>query len=557
MEYILRTFNALDPEVAANPDSLLSRTSDFLKSPLTSHQISRGGTSRFYTTAATENSEEEVLTTLAATAGLSGSYGFFSASVNASAKSTKVQTATSFNFSFAGHLFVQNRSFIRPTSYPEILSCMTDNFRNALESIKTFSDAENFTETYGTHVITSVDQGGCLFLNITAQTSSESSDSQLSTDLTAEYKGVTSITATASVMQHVASKYSSASITQEINALGGDPALAAQIDPTEPETFSAWEASCKQSDSFYAVAVAVEVWKLATDPAVQALLEIYVNATVLVQSIKHPSFFQTSVQMTDSTWVSVAAAVPDGYRIIAGGAGVDGFNNFLTGSYPDMGTFDKEIVSWHAEAHDAGYKANPDESLTAYAIAVYDPKKILDIGVSKQHGSNTGAGSDTCKTPAPDGYFMTGGGVQTIVSSGAPKWIQACYPDTGSDAGASWVGVVADHIVNATDVQLVVYSVGIAVDDDDYKYNIGLVPSSANSSTQGQKGGNTSQILSGLCSGGGKLTHFTGPGNLIKSIVPVSANQWQVGQGDNRQASNCDVTAYAISLKASFDTNLV
>jgi hypothetical protein len=151
--YVLRTFNAYSKNVASSPDKILQYTNSFLNGPLKENQIITSGATGFTSSHNTSQTAEEVYADFSASVGISGQYGFFSASVQANQASRKLQAATSFNFAFAAEVGQGSTGFNHSASYREIAACLENGFTEALNGIETLQDAANFTEEYGTHII--------------------------------------------------------------------------------------------------------------------------------------------------------------------------------------------------------------------------------------------------------------------------------------------------------------------------------------------------------------------------------------------------------------------
>jgi hypothetical protein len=391
-------------------------------------------------------------------------------------------------------------------------------------------------------VILSVAQGGTLFVNVSAVTTSENSEQSMSVDIEASYSSISSITATASVMQTMARKYSSAEIAQYVTATGGDPHLAAQIDPTNPATFTAWASSCT-SDTVCGLVDTLEIFKLATNTQASEQLQTYLTLRAMKQSFNYPSFFSSSTVPQPYQPNSVEVTVPPNYQIIGGGAAVNaGGNNFLTGSYPALDS-NGSITGWIASSHDVDNPSSPTDVLTAYAVAVYDPDGLVSVTANTALGTNPNIGRDSAVASAVN--ILTGGGLSVQVPSGFYKFIVGCYPSTSN----SWTGAVSDFEKAASGVTLTVFALDMLFDSTDL-----LITSSRYSTVPFQQEfGRTNASLSGvnLCSGGGNLLNSTF-GNLVQQHCPTRQNEWSIYQKDSNTHCNVTVTAYVLGLSATF-----
>jgi len=230
---------------------------------------------------------------------------------------------------------------------------------------------------------------------------------------------------------------------------------------------------------------------------------------------------------------SVTVSVPAGYKIIGGGA-FDHYaepGNMLTASYPQTAT------SWFAAGKD--HEVSDPASITAYALALYDPNNEWDVTIK----SNTSLKvehpeADVALTP---GYVMTGGGAW-VDYQGAGNLLTASFPV--GDSG--WQAKSKDHDVRDP-AQITAYVIGI-------KHRLGVIkPTHSITSATGPVAAHpTAQVAvtSGftLC-GGGAIDNWQGDGNLLTAIYPQGSN-WMAAGKDHIHSDPASITVYAIGVKA-------
>ncbi|MES3023654.1 MAG: MAC/perforin domain-containing protein [Pseudomonadota bacterium] len=550
-DYILQSFNAFQDEIAQSPEKVLDYTNDVLRAPLTADQLQSLSENSFRGEGSSFSSAEETSRDFAAKVGISGSYGFFSASAQASYETKQIQTATSYNYGYNATLTMGATSFAQASNVQAIRQCLSTEMVSALDAISSVAAASDFTATYGTHLILRVTQGGSLYISIVATADSESSEQTMSAEIKAAYSAAVSVSATASAMSKIASKYQSSSLTQTVTASGGDPQMASQIDPNTPATFTGWTSSCTK-DTVCAVAETIEIMALASGQA-KVFLQTYIGMITLRQSINNPSYFSKSAPVYPSVENKVEATVPAGYKIIAGGAAVTGPNNFLTQSCPSIDSH-AVIEGWTAGCYDIDVNANPaTDILTAYAVAVYDPANLLSVQVVQGSGSNPGSGPDKAAAQVTD--ILTGGGVSSRWQSNGPRYILGCFPSSDTE----WSAATRDYETPSSGVVLTVYAIGVSLAPL-ASANLTITSTIINQSAYRQEYGATTASLSqvNVASGGCNIEDATGWGNLLQCSKPSTPTDWVVYQKDTGgHSSQANVTAYALGIDAQFSDTRV
>ena len=544
-DFLLRSFNAFDENIALDPTQIVNNLNNYLRRPLTDKEINMQTMAQTFQSSFYESySSNDTQSNFAASVGLKGKYGCFSASMSVSVSKTSYQSSTAYNCGFDAVLNSGACYFSQKDSNEHILNCLKEELSSDLKEIASIADAEAFTDKYGTHIVLGVKLGGAIYFSTTSETSSSSAKSTMAADVKAKYKSVgSSMSASASVSADIESENSASRTVVSLSTSGGDAILASKIDKTIPQTIHDWEETCN-SNSVQFIDISKEFWDLAENgsPA-QTFLKRYVELRVLIQSLSYPSIFSASIVPQAYVENTATVTLPENYRLISGGARTSGSNR-LTSSFPNFDQ-SKQIVGWNAKSHDIGNPSTSSDVLTAYAIAVYDPTNLLNIECVSAQSPSTGSGG--CGVSATltidQGYCLTGGGCQAdVVGNSASKYIMESYPN-----GNAWNVVVSDYQVGSINVITTAYAIGISSAD------LRISSSVVDEKLENYQHGNATASVSRAIAGGGVKVQYTSGsmGNLVQSSFPASANSWEEYNGDMcGNACWADATVYAIQLTA-------
>lgn len=261
-------------------------------------------------------------------------------------------------------------------------------------------------------------------------------------------------------------------------------------------------------------------------------------------------YAQTSAVMS---WPSVTLQVPDGCKIISGGAKVNGgsgWGNMLIASYP------LSPYQWFAQSKDTAGNGDP-RSITAYVVTVYDPNNAVDVQI-------TSTASGVAPHPVADAtvnvaaaYKLTGGGARTTVgTSGQGNFLTASYPLNA----VQWRAAATDHL-NADPSAIFAYAIGIFSSALGLrKFTIGPA-----SSPTAQHPSVTASVSSvGALLGGGAIDNWSGAGNMLTAshpactftpgpgVVACSApTGWTAAGQDYAIGSPSSITAYCVELNVN------
>lgn len=242
--------------------------------------------------------------------------------------------------------------------------------------------------------------------------------------------------------------------------------------------------------------------------------------------------------------------VPEGWKILGGGAllnyepGPGHPGTLLYASYP------ASISEWrvngkaHAEACTS--------SITAYAIAIYDPEDCWDVLHEKNAGledNNTNpTREDSSPNPQatatlPNDYVLTGGGAR-IVFPGRGNLIYATYPVSERQ----WMVKAKQHCEESPNAHAWAYAIGIKPSaKNPYSIVNDIQTSESNFSLSPQA---VATVLKGYTlSGGGASTFWKQHGSLLFKTYPTSTNSWKSHAKAHCEAENTTIITYAIGIK--------
>lgn len=229
--------------------------------------------------------------------------------------------------------------------------------------------------------------------------------------------------------------------------------------------------------------------------------------------------------------------VPNGYKIIGGGAKVDwrggGPGNLLTKSSPQGN-------AWIVQSKDHG--TGSPARITAYAIALHDPNDQWEVLVVSNTSSV--ASHPEVRAVLPNTHVMTGGGANVHWTAPAPgNLLTASFPE----GSGTWVAKSKDHSWGSP-AALSAYVIGIRP-----RNNTPLPETrvfTAASEKTGHPAANVQVSAGYVVVGGGAFDDWSGAGNLLTASHPTDAlNGWVSAGKDHGTGSPATLTVYAIGMR--------
>ncbi|PIQ47114.1 MAG: hypothetical protein COW03_16895 [Cytophagales bacterium CG12_big_fil_rev_8_21_14_0_65_40_12] len=569
-DFVLQTFNIFENGTFDKLSNITEYLSDFRSEDFKNNIDSKvtmdpsgSDTSTYTETSSKRESNEKI----AASFGLSGSYGFYSGSVQTNINTDEYNLATAFSANYFGTI---DRGAVHITNATSIsIGNFIAAFQEAMTNIDSLQKAKDFIESYGTHVATGWNVGGAFSMSIAADTSTYSDKTSISVKVTGKYQAINSVSAAATAAYDLYTSGSISNLNQEAKFYGGNPDLASQIDLKSSPNISDWAKSCSTS-TISGIYEAIDMAELATQNGLTIAatnLKRYTDLYLLKFSLENPTILTSETPLVAGTSVDATVTCDNPYKIVSGGASVGNLpnaNSFLTACYPTTSTNSQGLLSingWRATSHDCISDALTDNNLTVYAIAIFDPGGYLNVFVSRDGGSNPKSGTDTANSPnwpRVPGFTLTGGGCQTIIVAGVfPKYITANCPYQINGQWIAWNASVTDYMAPASGVELLGYAIGIK---SDYLSINSVMLSST--TAQAMAHGNMSQQLdNGLKIIGGGVQLSSSPSswlvssnNLVRQSFPSASDTWTEFNKDLDGLSHpVFATAFAIGLSVSIN----
>ena len=232
-----------------------------------------------------------------------------------------------------------------------------------------------------------------------------------------------------------------------------------------------------------------------------------------------------------ASWPSVDVSVPEGYKMLGGGARVNwsGESNLLTGCYPAA------TNRWRASGKD--HERSSPASIDGWAIALEDPDDKWEIIIEA-------ADSDRRPHPervvsVPNGFAMVGGGVKANWNT-AGQLLTESIP-VGRD---SWSGKSKDHVVPEPST-LSTYVIGIRPRNGGPNIEIKIRQTEVAAAPHPE----------GRCPvpdgcrlvGGGARVNWTTAGNLLTATYP-EGNAWVAKAKDHTHTNPSSLTIFSIGI---------
>lgn len=442
IDFLLQSFNALDPSVAQEPTRILDNLLQSRPAPLTDDQaIYSNKLFGFHYEYDEQQSAQSSFTKTALSVGLSGSYGVFSGSVKADFEGKTNTAAETFRSSYTANVSRGTLVFNQSDDTAAIAACLSDKVITALNAIQTMADAETFTRNHGTHVVLGVNLGGWLSVVVQISSTSFSEQDTFKAQVSAAYSGAGSVEAVASAYKATGTSSSSKITTQVTQVMGGN----VSVDMSDVNSIKAWEDTCT-TDTVSGLQKSIELWQLAADGEAGKVLKRYLDLCLLKHSLENPVVFSNHEPIVTEQFISVTATADAGYQIIGGGAWLDPrYTNYLNGCFPVLDS-NNSINSWKAVSHDCIVTTASGTNLVAYALAVHDPANLLRIACTSTDGQSPPSAAQSATAVVADGFLLTGGGVETSTSQDVPQFATGSFPGPADgDDFSSWVARGHDY----------------------------------------------------------------------------------------------------------------
>jgi len=239
--------------------------------------------------------------------------------------------------------------------------------------------------------------------------------------------------------------------------------------------------------------------------------------------------------------------VPDGYKILGGGARVNWSEpgNLLTASFPG------DARTWIARSKE--HVTSSPANVEVWAIAIYDPQNDYQVDIFQEESAKTNHPS--ASAGIPQGYVMTGGGARANWNLEG-SLLTASYPD----GSTRWVAASKEHPNKSEETTVTAYAIGIKAADTASRlvkqlFEAQRFETRVFANTGGAANHPSAELAvdSGfVLLGGGAKSNWTTQGNLLTASYPGSRGTWKVASKDHAGFSEqCTITAYAIGARVT------
>ncbi len=486
-------------------------------------------------------SKESIQESIATSVGISGEYAVYSGSVKFEHSQQSSKSYTTFNAIFKGK--IRKGGFYYADTDPKLKDYLKADLLNDLEAVASYEQAREFTNTWGTHLLTGIKTGGEINVIIEANTQTLLDKRRIAAEMSAKYSGVASVEATGSVAQELERQYGSSFLSQSIETIGGDPNSPIGVSANDKSTFTEW-AKTVSEDSVRGIQKAKTFWELASDFEMESSkwLKNYVNSCILRESIQYPRVF-TASQDIRAQEVRLTCKPEDilsnkeeakHYKIIGGGAEVTwGSNNFITTIAPLVSG--STVKGWEGASFNMEGWGN--DAISVYAIGIYDPFDMLEVKVVEQKFKVRAGGNESREFVAmPKDYQLVGGGVSTETKTNGRLFVYWSYPLFEESGNAGWQHLVRDWYDVNGETEVTGYALGMKVRDPDIATNLvsfdrGRVDSDE---LQSQHGDATVTTDNSFTCGGVKI-YEEGDArmNRLQACFPTGHSSWTIRNKDH------------------------
>jgi MAC/Perforin domain len=468
----------------------------------------------------------EIVNKLTVEAGLKGSYGGVSGSVDSKFSHTGERTEKKhlLQISFVS----SNWSYNIAESNEGLKPLLDPRFRDALAT----GNVDDLFKTYGTHLIIKMIVGGRAEYYCQSADLSSLTERDFRVVAKAKYEQAGgSLEGTGGVGSIDSKKEQLVSGSINITTTGGDPAEGIKL---RDGAWGAWVSSIAANPGFLGFDKdngLLPIWDLAaTDARKNEILRAY--------RIKAAKALRTEILSVTSEITGHPVArvtVPAGYKLVGGGArdnwtGKEG--NFLTASFPETPN------TWMAAGKD--HKEGSPASITAFAVAIHDPDDLWDVKISK---SDAGNAEDTPmrEQPVEKGYVMVGGGAQ-VLPNPEGNLLFASYPKDSN----TWRGHSKQHW-KESHAKLVAYAIGLKSKLKEITVKSAIQQGQSNESTRPSA---TASVASDhVMTGGGACILYKAPGVLLTESYPKDGQTWEGKGKDHIDACSTAITVQCIGVK--------
>ena len=481
----------------------------------------------------------EVSRQIGVEAGVKGGYAGVTASVKTKFKQSEQRSEKThflkISFTHSGMvLYVEG-------SGEQIRAQLNEEFKNALNN----GDPDRLIRDYGTHLVTRIIVGGRAEYYARSSATSRMTKEEFEVAARAKYDSLGGVAgedadaATGSIQASTrvgttdTTNVSNVVANENIDTIGGTAVSAMGIK--SKRDWDAWAASIATRPGFLGFDGdgLMPIWELTSDPARQ---------TKIYEAYKRKAAKEFAPEIINVTsdvrnHPDARIVVPEGYKLLSGGA-VDNYKenepgNLLTASYPESDN------TWRGSGKDH-VTADP-ASVSAFALAVYDPDDIWEVRILRSRPSASG-GTEQEVTVEP-GYVMVGGGAKADWT-GVGNLLVASHPV--AESKTTWHAQSKAHLKPDAG-KITAYAIGLKCKVEGVKLQSAIA--TATSGKSGSPQAAAAPPSGYKMVGGGAAITFDRAGILLTGSYPTEDNRWEGRGKAHLEPDNGTVTAYCIGLK--------
>lgn len=479
------------------------------------------------------SSYSEFIEKFAISAGVEGSYGGFSGSIETKFSSSDFE---SLETHYAQLSLISSGYTLSLGSDPAVLKRhLNADFKKALDTAK----PEDLFRAYGTHVAVRVKTGGMISFYSYSKATVKLSERDFELSAKFKYKGLGY-----SVGANTALNAEEKALAEQVNGSdhlfvnGGETTARTAVEHGNKDSYVKWSATIEDHPGFLGFEQdgLFPVWELTDDAVRKNVLELAFRQ----MAARHLQIRIFSLTGPLASHPEAQVRIPKNYKMLSGGARDNwtGEGNLLTASFPSGDNI------WVARGKDH-IKGSP-ATMTTFAVAIYDHLDIWEVSFSQATGES---GSHPTASVALDPGFVARGGV--LVGGGAQvNWegegnlLTASYPS----GPTTWTANSKDH-AKSSPATITVYVIGVRSKVEGIRVESAIKHLA--SPKTGHPAAEVSPDSGYLLAGGGALVTWEGDGNLLTASYPKKLDTWAGSSKDHLKSSPAVLTAYAIGLKVT------
>lgn len=479
------------------------------------------------------SSYAEFIEKFAVSAGMDGSYGGFSGSVETKFSSSSFESVETH---YAQLSLISSGYMLSAGTDPVVLKrSLNADFKNALAT----ADPKDLFRAYGTHVAVKVKTGGMISYYSYSKSTVKLTDSQFEISAKFKYKGfgaTVGANAALSTEEQALAKQVDGSDHLFVN--GGETTERTRVEHGDKDSYANWSATIEDYPGFLGFDRdgLFPIWELSDDAGRRKELEL----TFRQMAARHLQVRIFAFTGPLAAHPESRVRVPKNYKLVSGGARDNwtGAGNLLTASFPSGDNV------WVGRGKD--HTESSVATVTSFALAIYDHLDIWEVAQTEATGESGAHPSAEVKLDpdfAAKGGVMVGGGAR-VDWAGAGNMLTASFPKDST----TWAANAKDHSVSDP-ASITVYAIGLRSKVEgvalEMKIKKFTSPKTAHPVAETSPDNGLTLV------GGGALATWDGAGNLLTASYPKDANTWLASSKDHIESGPATMTAYAIGLKVN------